>query len=609
MSKTSSIRKGFTSVISRLRLALAEIQKISPKFIFVLILNAFVQSAQIALAVFIPKLLLDALMRQIVWADGLYIIAGIAFAEILLKLSQNALQTFINTEQVRVEYGMNKVIAEKVTRLPYSSLEDTEVLNLKESASFAMTNQNVPASIIRELQQILRYFLTLIMLLSILSQLSWILVAFLLLSFMAIALLQNLSKRHETNFFKNVISVNRKYGYYIGRTLSEEIQQQVRLYGLRPMLSEKVSELNLQIADWLGIYTNNVGKITAAQSIITDLQTIAAYAYAAFRVLSTTSGPAIGIGSFSLYAGAAIQFTSAMRELFSSVRNIKQHLDFLEPFQQFMALPEDGAPLEAGGVRVRERFANITFDNVTFTYPKAEQAVLQDVSFTINEGEKISIVGLNGAGKTTLVKLLCRFYKPNSGRILVNGRDIWTWNEQTYLREIAAVFQDFRLLSFSIQSNITSLADDVSYDVPKLEKIMNDSSVASIVGGLEQGAKTLLNKAINREGTELSGGQAQKIAIARALYKEGSLVILDEPTSALDPLAEAEIYEHFDTLVQGQTAIYISHRMSSSRFCDKVLVLNEGKVSAFAHHDELMRTGDSLYRKLFEEQARYYKFA
>ncbi len=587
-------------------------REVAPRFLPLIVLNALVRSAQIGLAVFIPKFFIDAVTRNLPWSEALKLIIFAAAAEGLLRLVSQLLTRVLDVEDNRVYHGMNKALAEKITRLPYSNLEDPEILTLKEEAGFVMTNQGAAQNFVFQLREIVQQSVTIITLVSILSRLSLLLLLFLILIVVIIALLQSSIKRYETRFFLNLVGVNRKYGYYINNAYNAEHQQQIRLYGLDAMLTERVEEMNLELCDYLAEYFLKIGRVAGLQSILTDLQVAVVYGYTTIRVLTNLAGARITLGSFSLYAGASIQFTSAMRAILTALRDIKQIMDYLAPFETFMKLPERGASVNTSEVAMADRkFALIEFDNVSFTYPGTEKPVLENVSFSIQKGEKISVVGLNGAGKTTLVKLLCRFFKPDSGRILVNGRDIQSWPENEYLAEIAAVFQDFRLLPFSIKSNISSKSDEEisGEELRRLEAISRESSVASFVEKLEEGMSTLLNKSINRDGTELSGGQAQKVAIARALFKGASLVILDEPTSALDPLAEAEIYEHFDTLVHGQTAIYISHRMSSSRFCDKVLVLDGGKVADFAHHDELIQNKDSLYSRLFDEQKKYYSLA
>ena len=242
------------------------------------------------------------------------------------------------------------------------------------------------------------------------------------------------------------------------------------------------------------------------------------------------------------------------------------------------------------------------FKNVSFKYPASEANVLNDISFEIHRGEKISIVGLNGAGKTTIIKLLCGFYTANEGQILINDRPIDAYKKKDLQKNISAVFQDYHLFNFTIGENISS---DPTYDKAKVEKIISDLNLTERVAKAKDGVDSLVGVG-NLEGERFSGGERQKIAIGRALYKDADLVILDEPTSALDPESEAEIYENFAKLVHDKTSIFISHRMSSSVFCDKILLLNNSRVEAFDSHKNLMKNTDSLYYKLFTTQQENY---
>jgi len=312
----------------------------------------------------------------------------------------------------------------------------------------------------------------------------------------------------------------------------------------------------------------------------------------------------IGIGDLTMYVSSAVSFSSAVLTMGMSVVMVFQMLGFLTPLAELMSVPDEE---KLTGTARLEKVRSIAFENVTFTYPKTDKKVLDNVSFGIREGEKISIVGLNGAGKSTVVKLICRLYHPDSGTIYINGTDIFEYDRETYLRAIAAVFQDYRLFNFSICENISCKSADESRD--KAEELLTKVGMTDKVSGLKNGIDSLFGKEYDTEGVEFSGGQAQKIAIARALYKDASLVILDEPTSALDPMAEAEIYENFNGLVGDKTALYISHRMSSSVFCDRILVISNGKIESFGTHRELMKNENSTYYRLFSSQAKNYRHA
>lgn len=292
------------------------------------------------------------------------------------------------------------------------------------------------------------------------------------------------------------------------------------------------------------------------------------------------------------------------QETFFPREKILERIRFIMEMKDKYSLEEIAELLE---VNPKKRELSFEFDHVSFAYPGSEKEVLHDVSFRVERGQRISIVGLNGAGKTTLVKLLCRLYKVTEGEIRVNGRNIFDYDYTSYMKTVAAVFQDYKLFAFSLRENITGQAEKAPEEEKRLEKIIEEVGMKEKLDGLPQGLDSLYGKEYEERGILMSGGEAQKLAIARALYKDGSLVIMDEPASALDPISEAEIYEKFNTMVEDKTALYISHRMSSSVFCDKVLVIDGGTVADFDTHENLMKKAESLYYKLFHSQAVNYR--
>ena len=248
---------------------------------------------------------------------------------------------------------------------------------------------------------------------------------------------------------------------------------------------------------------------------------------------------------------------------------------------------------------------SIEFKNVYYQYAGQIGYALEDVSFKITKGEKIALVGYNGAGKTTLTKLICGLYHPTKGQILVNGVDIETLKRDELAKAISPVFQETLIYAYDVKSNV-SMAYGNSIEYDKVIKATKIAGVDKKIDTLKDKYETMLTRDLEDDGIELSGGESQKLAIARAIYKNAPLYILDEPTSALDPLAEAEIYQNFNEVVGGNSVIYISHRLSSTKFCDKVIVLDNGKIKEIGTHYELLKE-DTLYKKLFDMQAEYYK--
>ncbi|HOV66516.1 MAG TPA: ABC transporter ATP-binding protein [Bacillota bacterium] len=305
-----------------------------------------------------------------------------------------------------------------------------------------------------------------------------------------------------------------------------------------------------------------------------------------------------------LFAGTV---TLMMTGLTDSMQNYSKALlntSYIKVLDEFLNLKSERYQ---GTLPVEKRDDNeyeIEVKNVSFRYPGSDKYVLNDVNLKLRVGEKLAVVGMNGSGKTTLIKLITRFYDPTEGEITLNGIDIRKFDYQEYLDLFSVVFQDFKLLSFTIAENV---AASTTYDDKKVEEALKLVGFEERLRNMPDGIRTYIYKDFAETGVEISGGEAQKIAMARALYKGAPFVILDEPTAALDPISEFDIYTRFDSIVQGRTAIYISHRLSSCRFCDDIVVFHEGRIVQRGNHDELIKDTEGKYYELWSAQAQYYK--
>ncbi len=312
--------------------------------------------------------------------------------------------------------------------------------------------------------------------------------------------------------------------------------------------------------------------------------------------------------SFLLYVGIVAGFGAWMNGLFGAWRQILENEKLMDAYRDFMdfGTVEEGRPVPERLGRTHE----IRFEHVCFRYggstdsPEGEDTI-RDLNLTIRPGERLALVGLNGAGKTTLIKLLCGLYRPTSGTIYLDGTDMQSLDQRAVFREFSVVFQDVFAFSFPLADNV-SCVDSGREDSGKLRESLEKAGLWERVQTLPKGARTSMNKDLDEAGVTLSGGEMQKLMLARALYKDAPTVILDEPTAALDPIAESEMYEKYDELVQGRTAVFISHRLSSTRFCDRILFLENGRIVQEGTHEELMEKGGA-YAELFALQAKYYK--
>ena len=310
-----------------------------------------------------------------------------------------------------------------------------------------------------------------------------------------------------------------------------------------------------------------------------------------------------GIGSIVKYVGFVETITGCITSYFAVFADIKYNTPFVEDYLAYFDIPQK---MYQGSLTVEKRDDNeyyVEFKDVSFKYPGSEIYALRHVNMKFKVGEKLAVVGMNGSGKTTFIKLMCRLYDPTEGEILLNGVNIKKYDYDEYLAVFSVVFQDFKLFSFSLGENVASGAD---YDVDKVMAALHQSGFGERLATMPEGIKTTLYKDFDENGIEVSGGEAQKIALARALYKDSPFIILDEPTAALDPIAEYEIYSKFNEIVGDKTAIYISHRLSSCRFCDKIAVFDNGQIVQRGSHDELVADESGKYYELWHAQAQYY---
>ncbi len=310
-----------------------------------------------------------------------------------------------------------------------------------------------------------------------------------------------------------------------------------------------------------------------------------------------------------LTIGEVVRFAGCLKNIFSEISGLCYQLPQLAlgarrqcSTWQFLEIADEmykgRLPLE----KRRDNQYEIEFKDVSFRYPGTEHYALRHFSMKLQVGEKLAVVGMNGSGKTTMIKLLCRLYDPDEGEILLNGVDIRKFRHEEYSKLFSVVFQDYQLFSFLLGENVAVSAD---YDAAKVRKCLEDAGLGERLEQLPRGLNTYLYKDYE-DGVEFSGGEAQKVAIARAIYKTAPFVLLDEPTAALDPLAEYEVYKSFDRIVGDKTAIYISHRLSTCRLCDKIVVFHEGRLIQQGSHEELVRDQSGKYYEMWSSQAQYY---
>jgi len=388
----------------------------------------------------------------------------------------------------------------------------------------------------------------------------------------------------------------RKKRYYEEQMEDVGFAKEIRIYHLLHLLMKKYDFTRGEAIGILGQIEHKICRFRIFDLLINLLR----YGMINVFLFDQVICHGLSIGDFSLYLAASIAFATAAEEFIKSCVKMNRHAILLNDFYDFLALPDGNEQEKRPAVR-----GALSFDRVSFSYPGTDTAVLKDLSLTIQPGERIALVGVNGCGKSTFVKLLVGLYRPTGGTITYGGEDVQELNRNAYFDLFSTVFQDVNLFAMTIAENIC-LCEQQNINYDKLKNALILSGLWDDVKSLKDTYNHHLMRIFEEDGIVFSGGQAQKLAMARALYQDHGIVILDEPTASLDPLAEYNLYYQFDRIIQNKTAIYISHRLSSTRFCDKIALIDSGRIAEYGTHDELMAK-NGLYAEMFEKQAHYYK--
>ena len=520
------------------------------------------------------------------------LIAGEAICQLINDLCTN----HINRYSSRIEKYFNVLIGRHVMELDFQLTEDKEALEQIEKARIGMEWYSGGVDgVSDEFFGFLSNLFKAVGFITVLAVYAPILLVVMVVYTGINALFVYKCNKIGIEAFAKLSKVNRLFGYFGWSIVDPRYGKDIRLYEAKDMMLDSWKENTRKSNSHWKWQGDTCFPYNLTSAFLSLARSIFAYFYVARLAIRKV----IGVGTFTQLIAAEGGLNGAIGGMVGNVTELIERCSYAYEYVVFMEYPE---ALTKGTRPIEKKQHEIEFRHVSFAYPKTDRKVLDDVSIKIAPGEHLSIVGLNGAGKTTFIKLLCRLYDPTEGEILVDGVDIREYDYVQYMQQFAPVFQDFRLFAFSVKENIAFSDSDA--DVTALTDRVG---LHDFVDGLEKGTETNIFKFFDEEGVEPSGGEQQKIAIARALYKDAPVVILDEPTAALDPIAEYEIYRQFNSLVGGKSAFYISHRLSSCQFCDKIAVFSDGHIAEYGTHAELERIEGGLYAQMFEAQAKYYK--
>lgn len=567
-------------------------------FFFYGIILVTAQALQPFASIFMTPLIIDELLGSRDIRKLLTYAAVIAVGGTLLSLIGSIASVTLEKYNEKMENFFTLEMSRRVMELDFQLTENKEALDQIEAARTGMSWYS--GGVYGISMQVFQFMTNLIKITGVIVMI--MIYAPLLFAITAILLIINAimnSKQNkiEIKAFGRLSKLNRIFSYLGYELTNFRYGKDIRLYGAQDMMVDKWNNYSIECLDnWK--WTADKGLPFSMVNAVTEaVRNCASYLYLGILVITGN----ITIGTFSQMLSAGNTFHASMQGLLMNIQELVKRTNYAYEYVVFMNYPP---AIEKGTRHVADCPHTFEFRNVSFTYPNTDVKALENVSITLKPNEHLSIVGLNGAGKTTFIKLLCRLYDPADGEILLDGINIREYDYHEYMSLFSPVFQDFKLFALSMKDNIILGG---TYEETDMQSLLSRVGLSEKVNSLEKGADTILFKDFDKEGIEPSGGEQQKIAIARALFKDSPVVILDEPTAALDPIAEYEIYCQFDALVGGKTAVYISHRLSSCKFCDRIAVFSNGAIKEYGTHDELVSKADGIYAEMFAAQAQYYQ--
>ena len=528
-----------------------------------------------------------------------------AFALVLMLLS--GLRSYVDTNAlfgriaVRTQ-GIYLSISRKYAETSYPNLLNTDFLALGEKASAACAgNSESSEAIWTTLTDLMTSCIGFVVYLALLTNLNLWLAALVAattaVSYFASKRINEWGYLHRSE----ELELTKRIEYANKIATSREFAKDIRMFGLRGWLEDLWGSTMRLYSAFCAKRERKYIWANIIDIVLTFLRNGIAYAF----LIGITVKNGLPASQFLLYFAALSGFAqwvveildklSVMHKQSLDISTIREFLDWDEPFDL------------NGGERIAfepNKQYEIRLDDVSFRYPKADKDTLSHINLTVHPGEKLAIVGLNGAGKTTLVKLVCGFLDPTEGRILLNGEDIRKFNRNDYYALFSAVFQEFSVLDVTVKENVAQCVDGI--DETRVWQCIDKAGLTEKIKSLPKGIETHLGRRVFKDGVEFSGGQTQRLMLARALYKNAPILVLDEPTAALDPIAENDIYQKYNDMTHGRTSFFISHRLASTRFCDRIIFVDGGKIAEEGTHDELLKNGGG-YAYMFEVQSKYYR--
>lgn len=570
------------------------------RVLFVCVLAACVSLLLNLVQLYVSPAILEKLEMHASLTQLLMTIGGFTAGLFLLRGLDAYLEDARMPAEIDVRTSIIAMLSHKKCVTSYPNVLDPQMIKKLEQAHEA-TQGNVSGAehIWRTLTSILTNLAGFIIYLLLLKDLNIFLILTVLvtsiISFFVTRYVNEWEYRHK----KEKEAIHKEISYFDERAHALEFAKDIRIFGLHGWVRE-LQDKALRAAT---AFINRREKAFLWANVMDVAMTCLRNAIAYVYLIHTTLTQGLSASTFLLYFTAVSGFTQWITGILNNFSTLHKESISLSYVQEYLNWPEP-FKFEGGTEPPHTDQYALTLEDVSFRYPGAETDTLQHVNLTIHPGEKLAIVGLNGAGKTTLVKLLCGFYDPTAGRVLLNGQDIREFDRRQYYALFSAVFQNFSILDTTIAETVAQEAEHI--DMDKVNLCLEKAGLTEGIARFPDGVNTHIGREVYLDGVMLSGGQTQRLMLARALYKDGPILVLDEPTAALDPLAENDIYMKYNEMTNGKTSVFISHRLASTRFCDRILFIADGGIAEEGTHEQLLAQGGA-YAELFEVQSRYYR--
>lgn len=561
---------------------------------------AILTAIQPFILIFFPKFIIDELIGFQRPLNLILMLTSMFLLSVITGFFIAYLQSLKTTQIIKITFQFSRKITEKNLTTDFINTENPDYLNKMENANRALSDvNNGLQGLLHNLFSLFSNSIAFIGYITIIASLNPFILLFLILAVICSYFLSLSAKKFEHSKNDEISSNDRRSAYAYQIMYDFAYGKELRIYNLASNIAnmyKMAKEKRLKIHKDIKY---RYFLIEIADTIFLLTREGLVYTYLIYLYLKG----GITIGSFTMYFATIAGFTGWMKSIMNNIVHIRAQNLYINDLRKFLEIEneketENTHPLP-------QTPYSIEFRNISFKYPNSENYVFKNFSIFIPTKQRLALVGHNGAGKTTFVKLLCRLYEPDAGEILINGINIQSFSKEQYHTLLSTVFQEIKILAFSVAENI-ALAENEMIDIEKVNDCLEKSDMSKKIASLKKGINTSMLKFLDAEGIEFSGGENQKIALARALYKNGEIIVLDEPTAALDALAEYNIYNQFDHYFEHKTAIYISHRLASTRFCDKIAFIENGELAEYGTHQELIER-NGKYTEMFNVQAQYYK--